>query len=84
MCGGMYIVIVNGKLAEIAGMNLFFLFGITTNCNCVRMLTQTAKNADAITRDIFAFFWPDNAFKLKNVNLGMISAMHTTNINLKK
>ena len=52
MCGGVCIVIVNGKLAEIAGMNLFFLFGITTtknqpyNCMRVSMMTRI-ENGDA-------------------------------------
>ena len=45
MCGGMCIVIVNGKLAEIAAMNLFFLFGITTTkdqpYNYMRVIMMT-------------------------------------------
>ena len=74
----MYIVLQHWKLAENANMNLFFLLVLESKNHHlysyarVSMLPRV-ENADVSTGILFFF-----RLKTKSVNLGMISAMHTT------
>ena len=77
----MYIVLQHWKLAENANMNLFFLLVLESKNHHlysyarVSMLTRV-ENAGASTGILL--FWFFFRLKTKSVNLGMISAMHTT------
>ena len=74
---GMYIVLVNGKLAENAAMNPFPHFFLYNQRNflSIALLASTCWREH---RDINAFFCLKTVVNQKSVNLEIIIAMYTT------
>ena len=71
----MFVVMVNGELAENATMKLFSLFGTATKKN----MPSREEIDDASTWIIIQYFGMKTDFNEESVNLGMISAiMHST------
>ena len=84
MCCGIYIVQVNGKLAKKRYYGSSSFFGITPKKPsllqlCQRRRVYAGKKNLRWHRHINAFFGLKTVVNQKSVNLGMISARHTTN-----